>query len=326
MKKILALVLAAVMAVSMMAVAMADGYPSAPVNVVVPYGAGGGTDLFARVLTDKMSQILGQSITVTNLTGGGGTIGATEVAVNAPKDGYTLGFCIYAPLVLMPMYGQTAYTLEDIEPICGAYSTLNVLAVSADSPYQSVEDIIALIESNNGTMPYGGSGTGNNQHLTMEEWFQQVGSGWKMKCVAYTDGDAAEAVALMSGEVQCAIMQAQGVKSYVEDGSLRVLMVFGDECPAWMVEQNLNVPTAAELGYKCSIVPIVGFWGPKGMPEEAVTAIADAFKQAMEDADTAAAVKNLGLEFDFRTPDEYAAVLNELAPVAEGLLKQLGLI
>ena len=73
-------------------------------------------------------------------------------------------------------------------------------------------------------------------------------------------------------------------------------------------------------------MPIVGFWGPKGMPEEAVTAIADTFKQAMEDADTAAAVKNLGLEFDFRTPDEYAAVLNELAPVAEGLLKQLGLI
>ena len=325
MKKLTALLLACMLLLGMTSAALAD-YPTGPITVMVPYGAGGGTDLFARVMADKMSQILGSSMVVTNITGGGGTIGATEVAVNAPKDGYTLGFCIYAPLVLMPMYGQTSYKLEDIQPICGAYSTLNVLAVSASSPYQTVEDIIELIKSRNGSMPYGGSGTGNNQHLTMEEWFRQVGEGWNMRCVAYTDGDAAEAVALMSGEVEFAIMQAQGVKSYVEDGSLRVLMVFGDECPAWMVEQNLGVPTSAEKGYKCSIVPIVGFWGPKGMPEEAVEVISNAFAEAMKDEKTAQAVKNLGLEFDYRPADEYAQVLNDLAPVAENLLKELGLI
>ena len=325
MKKWIALLLACMLLAGMTGAALAD-YPTGPITIMVPYGAGGGTDLFARVMTDKMSQILGVGMPVTNIIGGGGTNGATEVAVNQPKDGYYLGFCIYAPLVLMPMYGQTAYTLEDIQPICGAYSTLNVLAVSASSPYQTVEDIIELIKSRNGSMPYGGSGTGNNQHLTMEEWFRQVGEGWNMRCVAYTEGDAAEAVALMSGEVEFAIMQAQGVKSYVEDGSLRVLMVFGDECPAWMTEQNLGIPTSAEKGYKCSIVPIVGFWGPKGMPEEAVQAINAAFVEAMKDEKTAQAVKNLGLEFDYRTPEEYAQVLNDLAPVAEGLLKELGLI
>lgn len=326
MKKWIALLLAAMLTLGMAATALAE-YPTAPIMVVVPYGAGGGTDLFARVMNDKMSQIIGGSIQTTNVTGGGGTNGATAVAVDAPKDGYTLGFCIYAPLVLMPMYGQTKYTLDDIEPICGAYSTLNVLAVAADSPYKTVEDIIDLIKSKNGSMPYGGSGTGNNQHLTMEEWFQQLGGeGWKMRCVAYTDGDAAEAVALISHEVEFAIMQAQGVKSYVEDGTLRVLMVFGDECPAWMTEANLGIPTSAEKGYKCSIVPIVGYWGPKGISQEVVDVISNAFKEAMEDEATAAAVKNLGLEFDYRPAEEYKQVLNDLAPVAEGLLKQLGLI
>ena len=99
------------------------GYPKGPVTIVVPYGAGGGTDLFCRVVADRMSQTLGTSFEVTNLTGGGGTIGATDVA-NAQPDGYKLGFCISAPLAVMPLYGETSYQLEDCQTICGAYSTL----------------------------------------------------------------------------------------------------------------------------------------------------------------------------------------------------------
>jgi tripartite-type tricarboxylate transporter receptor subunit TctC len=131
-------------------------YPKGPITVVVPYGAGGGTDLFCRVVADKMSQSLGVPFEVTNLTGGGGTIGATDV-MNAPADGYKLGFCISAPLAVMPLYGETSYQLEDCQPICGAYSTLNVLAVAADSPIQNVDDLIKYIEDNNGSLSYGGS-------------------------------------------------------------------------------------------------------------------------------------------------------------------------
>lgn len=306
--------------------ASAGDYPKGPVTIVVPYGAGGGTDLFCRVVTDKMSQTLGATFEVTNLTGGGGTIGATDVA-NAEPDGYKLGFCISAPLAVMPLYGETSYQLEDCQPICGAYSTLNVLAVSADSPIQNVDDLVAYIEENNGAVSYGGSGTGNIQHLTIEEWFQQAGTtDWNMTCVAYTDGDSAEAVALMSGEVPFAIMQSQGVKSYVEDHSLRVLMVFGEERPKWMEDAGLEVPTTKELGYSCTIAPLIGFWGPKGISQEVIDTISSAFYEATQDADTQAAVENLGLEFDYRTAEEYQTALEELKPVAEELLKQLGMI
>lgn len=306
--------------------APSGNYPKGPVTIVVPYGAGGGTDLFCRVVADKMSQTLGNSFEVTNLTGGGGTIGATDVA-NAEPDGYKLGFCISAPLAVMPLYGETSYQLEDCQPICGAYSTLNVLAVSADSPIQNVEDLVAYIEDNNGTLSYGGSGTGNIQHLTIEEWFQQAGTtDWNMTCVAYTDGDSAEAVALMSGEVPFAIMQSQGVKSYVEDNSLRVLMVFGEERPKWMVDEGLEVPTTKELGYSCTIAPLIGFWGPKGISQEVIDTISNAFYEATQDPDTQAAIENLGLEFDYRTAEEYQTALEELQPVAEDLLKQLGMI
>ena len=298
-------------------------YPKGPVTIVVPYGAGGGTDLFCRVVADKMSQTLGTSFEVTNLTGGGGTIGATDVA-NAQPDGYKLGFCISAPLAVMPLYGETSYQLEDCQTICGAYSTLNVLAVSA---IQNVEDLVAYIEENNGALSYGGSGTGNIQHLTIEEWFQQAGSAdWNMTCVAYTDGDSAEAVALMSGEVPFAIMQSQGVKSYVEDNSLRVLMVFGEDRPKWMKDQGLEIPTTKDLGYSCTIAPLIGFWGPKGISQEVIDTISNAFYEATKDPDTQKAIENLGLEFDYRTAEEYEKALQDLEPVAEELLKQLGMI
>lgn len=301
-------------------------YPKGPVTIVVPYGAGGGTDLFCRVVADKMSQTLGTSFEVTNLTGGGGTIGATDVA-NAQPDGYKLGFCISAPLAVMPLYGETSYQLEDCQTICGAYSTLNVLAVSADSPIQNVEDLVAYIEENNGALSYGGSGTGNIQHLTIEEWFQQAGTkDWNMTCVAYTDGDSAEAVALMSGEVPFAIMQSQGVKSYVEDNSLRVLMVFGEDQPKWMKDQGLDIPTTKDLGYSCTIAPLIGFWGPKGISQEVIDAISNAFYEATKDPETQKAIENLGLEFDYRTAEEYQKALEDLEPVAEELLKQLGMI
>ena len=301
-------------------------YPSGPITVVVPYGAGGGTDLFCRVVVDKMSQITGQSIEVTNVTGGGGTIGATEVA-NAAPDGYKLGFCISAPLAVMPLYGETSYQLEDIQPICSAYSTLNVLAVAADSPFQSVDDILAYIKENGGAVSYGGSGTGNIQHLTIEEWFQQVGTpDWNMTCVAYTDGDSAEAVALMSGEVPFAIMQAQGVKSYVEEGNLRVLMVFGDDQPQWMKDEGVKAPTSKELGYECTIAPIIGFWGPAGIDQTVIDTISNAFSEAVQDESVQNSIANLGLEVDYRNTADYTKALQELVPIADELLTKLGMI
>lgn len=308
------------------AVQTGSGYPKGPITVVVPYGAGGGTDLFCRVVADKMSQILGSPIEVTNVTGGGGTIGATEVA-NAPADGYKLGFCISAPLAVMPLYGETSYQMEDCQPICGAYSTLNVLAVSADSPIQNVDDLLAYIKENKGTLSYGGSGTGNIQHLTMEEWFNQVGDdSWNMTCVAYTDGDSAEAVALMSGEVPFAIMQGQGAKSYVEEGNLRALMVFGDTAPQWMKDDGLDVPTTADLGYTCSIAPLIGFWGPAGISQDVIDTISNAYAEAVKDPDTLKSIANLGLEVDYRTSEEYQSALEELVPVAKDLLTGLGMI
>ena len=302
------------------------GYPEGPITVVVPYGAGGGTDLFARVVVDEMSKILGKPVEVTNLTGGAGTIGATDVA-EANPDGYKLYFGITTPLAIMPLYGETSYSVEDFQPICTAYSTVQAIVVANDSEIQDIQGLLDYIKENNNTVSYGGSGIGNLQHLNMEEWFAQVGDdSWNMTNVPYTDGDAAEAVALMSGEVPFAVAQSHGIKSYVEDGSLRVLMVFSDRLPQWMVDDGLDVPLVTDLGYKYSLAGVIGFCAPAGVPEEVVTKIDNAFAQAIQNEEVLAKIANLGLEVDYRQVDEYNKILAEQAPVAEQLLKDLGLI
>ncbi|MCR4672983.1 MAG: tripartite tricarboxylate transporter substrate binding protein [Lachnospiraceae bacterium] len=301
-------------------------YPKAPITVVVPYGAGGGTDLFARVIVDKMSEILGQPVEVVNKPGGGATIGATEVA-NAKPDGYTLGFSVSSPLILMPLYGETTYSFEDFQPICSAYSNSYVLCVSADSDIQTVDDLLEKIKADGGKFSYNTAGVGNYEHLTIEEWCQQLDiENLQTTNVPYTDGDSAQALALMSHEMEVGVLQMQGAKSYVEEGNIRVIMAFGDKCPQWIIDDGLDVPTTEELGYKCTISPIIGFYAPAGIDESVITAIDNAYAQTIQDEEVLKAIANIGLEIDYRQVDEYTQMLEDGRPVMEELLKGLGMI
>ena len=171
-------------------------YPKSSIQVVVPFSAGGGTDLFARIVVDKMSQIVGVPVEVVNVPGGSATIGTTQVA-NAGTDGYTIGFSISTPLCVTPLLGETSYTLESMQPICNAYTVLHGIYVSADSPIQNVDDLIAYINEKGGTLSYAGSGTGNMQHMCLEEWASQADpeGTWNLTNVPY-DGDPDEIVAL----------------------------------------------------------------------------------------------------------------------------------
>ena len=112
-------------------------------------------------------------INAPKMPGGSATIGTTQVA-NANTDGYTIGFSISTPLCVTPLLGETSYTLEDMQPICNAYTVLHGIYVAADSPIQDVDDLIAFINEKGGTLSYAGSGTGNMQHMCLEEWASQA--------------------------------------------------------------------------------------------------------------------------------------------------------
>ncbi len=301
-------------------------YPKSSIQVVVPFSAGGGTDLFARIVVDKMSQIMGVPVEVVNVPGGSATIGTTQVA-NANPDGYTIGFSISTPLCVTPLLGETSYTLEDMQPICNAYTVLHGIYVSADSPIQNVDDLIAYINEKGGVLSYAGSGTGNMQHMCLEEWAAQADpeGKWNLTNVPY-DGDPEEIVALMSGELPFATLQVHGAKSAVEAGNIRCIMIFGDSTPNWITEGGYFGPNSVELGYECRIKGLVGFYGPKGISEEAVSVLSDAFAQSVQDEAVLEAIANIGLEPDYRDPGAYTSGLEELVPVADELLHTLGFI
>lgn len=301
-------------------------FPKSTIQVIVPFSAGGGTDLFARVVVDKMSQILGVPVEVVNVPGGSATIGTTQVATASP-DGYTLGFSISTPLCMTPLLGETSYTLEDMTPICNGYTVLHGIYVSADSPIQDIDDLIAYINDNNGTVSYAGSGTGNMQHLCLEEWAAQADpeGAWTLTNVPY-DGDPEEIVALMSGEAPFATLQVHGAKSAVEAGNIRCIMIFGDSTPDWITEGGYYGPNSVELGYECQVKGLTGFYGPGGMDEEVVNIIANAVDEAMQDEAVIESINNIGLEPDYRDPATYKAGLEELVPVADELLHTLGFI
>lgn len=301
-------------------------YPKSSIQVVVPFSAGGGTDLFARIVVDKMSQIVGVPIEVVNVPGGSATIGTTQVA-NANPDGYTIGFSISTPLCVTPLLGETSYTLENMQPICNAYTVLHGIYVAADSPIQNIDDLIAYINDQGGALSYAGSGTGNMQHMCLEEWASQADpeGKWNLTNVPY-DGDPEEIVALMSGELPFATLQVHGAKSAVEAGNVRCIMIFGDSTPKWITDGGYFGPNSVELGYECRIKGLVGFYGPKGMSDDVINVLSDAFAQAVQDQAVVDAIANIGLEPDYRDPAAYAAGLEELVPVADELLHTLGFI
>lgn len=304
----------------------ASGYPKSTISVIVPFSAGGGTDLFARIVVDKMSQIMGVPVEVVNKPGGSATIGTTEVA-NANPDGYTLGFSISTPLCVTPHFGETSYQFEDLQPICNAYTVLHGIYVSADSPIQNVDDLIAYINEKGGVLSYAGSGTGNMQHLCLEEWAAQANpeGTWELTNVPY-DGDPEEIVALMSGELPFATLQVHGAKSAVEAGNVRCIMIFGDTTPNWITEGGYFGPNSVELGYECNVQGLVGFYGPKGMDDDVSAAVSAAFEESVKDPAVLEAIANIGLEPDYRGPQAYADSLAALVPVAKDLLLQLGFL
>jgi len=302
----------------------ATDYPKSPIQVIVPFSAGGGTDLFARVVVDKVSKILGTPVEVVNMPGGSATIGTTEVA-NAKPDGYTLGFSISTPLAMTPNLGQTSYTLEGLQPICNAYTTIHTICVPADSSIQTLDDLVAYIDEKGGSVSYAGSGSGNMQHLCLEEWAQQLGKEWDLTVVPY-DGDPDEIVALLSGEVPFATLQAHGAKAAIEAGNIRCILAFGDSTPKWMVDGGYNVPNTVELGYTSKIQGPVGFYGPAGMDETVVQIFSDAVEEALKDQTVLDNIANLGLEPDFRGTEKYTQALQDLVPASKDLMIELGFL
>src|SRR4051812_33386142 len=235
-QKMLALLLGLTVAGS----AFAQAWPQKPVRFVVPFAPGGATDIAARMLGEKLSQLWGQSVVVENRAGAGGALGAAEVARAAP-DGYTLFFPSGSVMTAnQHVYAKLSYDPErDFVPVTNVVTGPQVLVVPANSPYKTVKDLIDAARKNPGRLTFGHAGIGTQTHLASENFLYQA----KVDAISVPyKGEAPALAGLVGGEITFALTNMAAAIPHVQGGRLRALGVTSlEEAP-----QLAGVPPIAK--------------------------------------------------------------------------------
>jgi tripartite-type tricarboxylate transporter receptor subunit TctC len=257
----LAATLAAMLAFA--APAAAQSYPTKPIRVVVPFAAGGITDILARALGQKLGEALGQPIVVDNRPGANSQVGA-EIVARATPDGYTLLVSADTTFVMNPhMYDKLTYALTDFVPVSGLGISPQALVVHPSIPGRSVSDLIALARAKPGTLNYGTFGIGSSGHLNIE--LLQSLTGTKFTAVHYK-GAAPALTDLIGGHIQMMIVSIGLVTQSWQAGQLKVLG-FGSKT---RIAQFADVPTIAETLPGFEAASWYGLVAPAGTPRDIV--------------------------------------------------------
>ena len=282
---------------------MAQTWPAKPIRLIVPFPAGGATDLFARALSQKMGEKLGAQLVIDNKPGAGGAIGA-DMAAKAPADGYTLLLATTSTHSIgRAMNSKLPYdTVRDFTPIAHVGDAPSIMLVPNSSPAKTVREWIDYAKKNPGKLNYASSGNGTIVQLTAELFKSQAGV--FVTHIPYK-GTALAMPDLMSGKVDVLFDSLPTGLPFVRDGRLRALAVTTLKRSPLVPE----LPTVADVlpGFESNTW--FGLYGPKGLPGELVTRINTAANQALADPEMKDKLSRLGIEPVISTPQQHAAMV-----------------
>jgi tripartite-type tricarboxylate transporter receptor subunit TctC len=281
-----------------------SNYPNKPINFVVPYGAGGGSDSRSRQIALRMSIILKQPITVDNKPGAGGNIG-TEYISRAAPDGYTIGMGNFAPMAVnKTLFGNLRYDPEiDLAPIVLIEKGPLVLMVNPNSPYKTAKEIVEAAKAKPGTLTYSSGGIGGSHQLSAE-LFQQ-NAGISMIHVPYKSGSAG-LTDLMAGNVTMMFDQMYSAMPSIKADKLRPIAITSKKRSPLLP----NVPTFAEAGYpKVEVLNWQGLIAPKGTPKAIIDKLNAAANEALKDPQLRELMLSQGNEIGGGSPSEFAALI-----------------
>ena len=296
-----AIVLAGLVAMAATESIYADAYPSGPITLVVPYPAGGGNDVIARLVAAKMSASLGQPIVIENRGGAGSTIGTRDVA-RATPDGYTLLIATSALAINPALYPDTAYDPQkDFAPIGLIATSSNLVLVNPSLPIHSVAELIAFARSQPGKVDFASTGTGTSTHLAALLFASMADV--SLNAIPYK-GVAPAVTDLLGGQVALMFCPMASVVGQVRQGNLRALAVTGAKCSTLFPE----LPTVAEAGLPGYAAELhYGLVAPAGVPPETVAKLNAALNNALADTDIRNRLAADGTETLPDSPGAYAA-------------------
>src|SRR6185295_4662010 len=298
-------------------VAQAQQFPTRPVTLIVPWPAGGSTDIGMRALASATEKHLGQSIVIENKPGAGGTIGPANMAAGAKPDGYTVA---QLPITVfrMPFIQKTSFDpTRDFSYIIHITGYTFGVVVKADAPWKTFGELIEYARANPGKINYGTPGAGTSLHITMEQVAKQQGIKWThvpFKGTSETTG------ALLGGHVD-AVAYATCWAPLVNAGQLRLLVL-------WTAARSKNwpeAPTLREVGIDMVSNSPFGIAGPKGMDPAVVKTIHDAFKKGAEDPAYLEATAKLDQESAYMSSEDYRRYAAAQLVEQKKLIEDLGL-
>ncbi len=314
----MATVLTAGLAVAVWAgAAPAQTFPARPVTLIVPWAAGGTTDVGMRALASATEKHLGQSIVIENRPGGSGTLGPGQMAATAKPDGYTVAQ-IPITVFRFPFMQKTTFDPSaDFSYIIGVSGYTFGVVVKDDAPWKTFQEFTADAKANAGKINYGTPGTGTSLHIAMEQIAKRQGIKWTQ--VPFK-GNAEAMNALLGGHIH-ALADSSGWAQLVNAGQFRLLVTWG----AARTKNWPNVPTLREIGIDMVSNSPFGIAGPKGMDPKVVKALHDAFKKGLEEPSYAEAMARLDQEQFYLSSEDYQKFALQQIEEARRFIAELGL-
>ena len=317
MKRILRGIILAAGFTEWISAADAQSVPVRPVTLIVPWPAGGTTDVGMRALATATEKHLGQSIVIENRPGGSGTLAPGQMAATAKPDGYTI---TQIPITIFRFPFMTKTTFDpsvDFTYIIGISGYTFGVVVRDDAPWKTFHEFLADAQANPGTINYGTPGAGTSLHITMEQIAKRRGIKWTH--VPFK-GNAESMNALLGGHIH-AVADSSGWAPLVNAGRFRLLVTWG----AARTRNWPSVPTLRDIGIDMVSNSPFGIAGPRGMEVGIVKQLHDAFKKGLEEPSYAAAMASLDQELFYLNSEDYRKFALQQIEEAKRFIGELGL-
>ena len=299
-------------------VAAAQGFPSKPMRLVLPFPPGGPTDILGRALAQKLGENMGQTMVADNRPGAGGNIGI-EIAAKSPADGHTTVLVSSVLAIAPSLYSKLNYSQKDLAPISLVAEMKNVLLVHPSVPARNMKEFLALIKQSPGKLNYGSGGVGTTTHITPELLMSLTST--RMNHVPFK-GSGLALIGLISGQVDALIMTVSASAQQVKAGKVRAIAIFAPDRAA----QLPDIPSVKELGQEQFAVRLwYGILAPAGTPAAAITRLNSEINKVINSADMKDRLTTGGIDPLLSTPEQFASFIQTETARYAKVIKSAGI-